>query len=251
MNALEGKVALVTGGNSGIGLATAREFHCSGARVVITGRDHVTLDKAAQELGKDVLAVTTDVSKLSDIDALIIRVQETFGKLDILFVNAGFFKGAPLEEIDEAAFDEMMAANFKGAYFTVQKALPILNKPASIIFNGSVNALTGIANSSLYTSSKGAVHALARALAAELIGRGIRVNVITIGPTATRLLARSGSSQAILDAQDVARVSRSPIKRLGRPEEVAKVALFLASDDSSFVVGSEIAADGGWLLNTM
>jgi NAD(P)-dependent dehydrogenase (short-subunit alcohol dehydrogenase family) len=114
-----------------------------------------------------------------------------------------------------------------------------------------VNALTGIANSSLYTSSKGAVQALARALAAELIGQGIRVNTITIGPTATRLLDRSGSSQAILDAQDVARVSRSPLKRLGRPEEVAKVALFLASDESSFVVGSEIAADGGWLLNTM
>jgi NAD(P)-dependent dehydrogenase (short-subunit alcohol dehydrogenase family) len=153
--------------------------------------------------------------------------------------------------VDEAAFDEMLHANFKGAYFTVQKALPFLNKPASIIFNGSVNALTGIANSSLYTANKGAVHALARALAAELIGRGIRVNTITIGPTATRLLSRSGTSQAILDAQDVARVSRSPVKRLGRAEEVANFALFLASDDSSFVVGSEIAADGGWLLNTM
>src|SRR5229473_3381533 len=169
MSSLEGKVAVVTGGNSGIGLATAREFH----------------------------------------------------------------------------------ANLKGAYFTVQKALPFFNEPASIIFNGSVNALTGIANSSLYTASKGAVHALARALAAELIGRGIRVNTITIGPTATRLLSRSGSSQEILQAQDVARISRSPVKRLGRPEEVAKVALFLASDDSSFVVGAEIAADGGWLLNTM
>ncbi len=145
----------------------------------------------------------------------------------------------------------MIDANFKGSYFTVQKALPYLNQPASIIFNGSVNALTGISDSSLYTAGKGAVHALARALAAELIGRGIRVNTITIGPTATHLLDRSGSPQAILDAQDVARVSRSPVKRLGRPDEIAKVALFLASDDSSFVVGSEIAADGGWLLNTM
>jgi NAD(P)-dependent dehydrogenase (short-subunit alcohol dehydrogenase family) len=132
-----------------------------------------------------------------------------------------------------------------------RKALPYLNEPASIIFNGSVNALTGIANSSLYTASKGAVHALARALSTELIGRGIRVNTITIGPTETRILARSGSSQEILQAQDAARISHSPIKRLGRPEEVAKVALFLASDDSSFVVGSEIAADGGWLLNTI
>lgn len=251
MSSLAGKVALVTGGNSGIGLATARAFHANGARVVIAGRDHVTLEEVARQLGSDVLAVQADVTKLDEIDRLMARAHETFGKLDILFVNAGIYQGAALEEVDEAAFDEMLAANFKGAYFTVQKALPFLNEPASIIFNGSVNALTGIANSSLYTSNKGAIHALARALAAELIGRGIRVNTITIGPTATRLLSRSGTSQEILDAQDVARVGRSPVKRLGRAEEVANVALFLASDDSSFVVGSEIAADGGWLLNTI
>ena len=251
MSLLAGKVAVVTGGNSGIGLATAREFHANGAKVVIAGRDRGTLEEVSRQLGSDVLAVPTDVTKLSEIDQLMTRTHETFGKLDILFVNAGIYKGASLQEVDEAAFDEMLNANFKGAYFTVQKALRFLNEPASIIFNGSVNALTGIADSSLYTANKGAVHALARALAAELIGRGIRVNTITIGPTATRLLARSGTSQAILDAQDVARISRSPVKRLGHPEEVAKVALFLASDDSSFVVGSEIAADGGWLLNTM
>ena len=251
MGSLAGKVALVTGGNSGIGLATARAFHASGARVVIAGRDRATLEAVAQESGAGVLAVQADVTRLNEIDRLMTRAYETFGKLDILFVNAGIYKGASLEEVDEAAFDEMLAANFKGAYFTVQKALPFLNEPASIIFNGSVNALTGIANSSLYTANKGAIHALARALAAELISRGIRVNTITIGPTATRLLSRSGTSQEILDAQDVARVSRSPVKRLGRAEEVASVALFLASDDSSFVVGSEIAADGGWLLNTM
>lgn len=251
MSLLEGKVALVTGGNSGIGLATARAFHANGARVVISGRDRETLEAVARQLGHDVLVVQADITRLSEIDRLMTQAHETFGNLDILFVNAGIFKGAPLEEVDEDAFNEMMNANFKGAYFTVQKALPLLNESASIIFNGSVNALTGIADSSLYTANKGAIHALARALAAELIGRGIRVNTITIGPTATRLLARSGSSQAILDAQDVARISRSPVKRLGRPEEVANVALFLASEDSSFVVGAEIAADGGWLLNTM
>lgn len=251
MALLEGKVALVTGGNSGIGLAAAKEFHANGAKVVISGRNPESLEAIAHELKDNVLAIPADVTRLTDIDRLMAQAHNTFGKLDILFVNAGIFKGAPLEEIDEAAFDTMMNANFKGAYFTVQKALPYLNQPASIIFNGSVNALTGIANSSLYTSGKGAVHALARALAAELIGRGIRVNTITIGPTATHLLDRSGSSAEILQAQDVARVSRSPVKRLGQPEEVAKVALFLASDSSSFVVGSEIAADGGWLLNTM
>jgi NAD(P)-dependent dehydrogenase (short-subunit alcohol dehydrogenase family) len=251
MNSLEGKVAVVTGGNSGIGLATAREFLTNGAKVVISGRDRGTLEEASRQLGPNVLAIPADVTRLGEIDQLMARAYERFGKLDIVFVNAGIFKGASLEKVDEAAFDEMLNANFKGAYFTVQKALPYLNTPASIIFNGSVNALTGIANSSLYTASKGAVHALARALSAELIGQGIRVNTITIGPTATRLLERSGSSQAILDAQDVARISRSPLKRLGLPQEVAKVALFLASEDSSFVVGSEIAADGGWLLNTM
>jgi NAD(P)-dependent dehydrogenase (short-subunit alcohol dehydrogenase family) len=251
MASLEGKVALITGGSSGIGLATAKEFHAAGAKVIITGLEPHTLDEVARQLGENVLAVPTDISKLGDIDRLMTRAHDAFGKLDVLFVNAGFYKGASLAAVDEAAFDEMIDANFKGSYFTVQKALSILNTPASIIFNGSVNALTGISDSSLYTAGKGAIHALARALAAELIGRGIRVNTITIGPTATNLLARSGTPQSILDAQDIARVSRSPVKRLGRPEEVAKVALFLACDDSSFVVGSEIAADGGWLLNTM
>src|SRR5438105_11511850 len=188
MSSLAGKVAIVTGGNSGIGLATARAFHANGAKVVITGRDPGTLEEVSRELGHNVLVVPADVSKLSEIDQLMARAHETFGKLDILFVNAGIYKGAPLEEVDEAAFDEMLNANFKGAYFTVQKALPFLNESASIIFNGSVNALTGIANSSLYTSNKGAVHALARALAAELIARGLRVNTITIGATPKRLV---------------------------------------------------------------
>lgn len=251
MSSLAGKVALVTGGNSGIGLATAKAFHAQGAKVVIAGRDHATLEGAAQELGHDVLAVPTDVSRLSDLDQLMARIHETFGKLDVLFANAGIFKGASLEEVDEAAFDEMMHANFKGVYFTIQKALPYLNAPASIILNGSVNALTGIAKSSLYTASKGAIHALGRALAAELIDRGIRVNTITIGPTATSLLTRSGSSPEILQAQDVARIGHSPMKRLGRPEEIANVALFLASDEASFITGAEIATDGGWLLNAI
>jgi NAD(P)-dependent dehydrogenase (short-subunit alcohol dehydrogenase family) len=251
MASLEGKVALVTGGNSGIGLATAKRFHASGAQVIITGRNAATLGAAAREIGANTLAVPTDLSQLAEIDRLMTRIRETFGRLDVLFVNAGMYKGASLADVDEAAFDEMIDANFKGSYFTVQKALPLFRHPASIIFNGSVNAVTGIADSSLYTSGKGAIHALARALAAELIGRGIRVNTITIGPTATHLLDRSGSPQAILDAQDVARVNRSPVKRLGTPDEVARVALFLATEDSSFVVGSEIAADGGWLLNTM
>src|SRR5438552_12050573 len=184
MSSLEGKVALVTGGNSGIGLATAREFHANGAKVVISGRDRGTLEEVSRQLGHNVLAVPTDVTKLSDIDQLLARAHETFGKLDILFVNAGIYKGAPLEEVDEGAFDEMLNANFKGAYFTVQKALRFLNEPASIIFNGSVNALTGVGNSSLYTANKGVVDALARALPDELISRRIRLDSTSIYPTA-------------------------------------------------------------------
>src|SRR5260370_9834039 len=159
MSSLAGKVAVVTGGNSGIGLATARAFHANGAKVVISGRDRETLEEVSRQLGHDVLAVQADVTKLRDIDQLMARAYETFCKLDILFVNAGVYKGAPLEEGGETAFDEMMNAHFKGAYFTVQKALPFLYEPASIIFNGSVKSLTGLANSSLYIATIGVVPA--------------------------------------------------------------------------------------------
>jgi NAD(P)-dependent dehydrogenase (short-subunit alcohol dehydrogenase family) len=246
---LQGKVALITGGNSGIGLATAREFHGQGAKVVLSGRDRGKLDAAVSQLGQDVLAVPSDTTKLSDIDELMARIQKAFGKLDILFVNAGIVDSKPLEATDEALFDALMNTNFKGAYFTIQKALPLLNDNASIILNGSVNALVGIAGSSVYSASKAALHSLARTLSAELIDRGIRVNTIVIGPTDTPILHRPEFSPEVIQALKQSIISLSPIKRLGRPEEVAKVALFLASADSSFVVGSEIAADGGVTAN--
>lgn len=249
MSTLQGKVALITGGNSGIGLATAREFHAQGARVVLSGRDREKLEAVANQLGPDVLGVPTDVTKLSDLDSLMVCTQAAFGKLDILFVNAGIAESRPLEATDEAFFDMIMNTNFKGAYFTIQKALPLLNEQASIILNGSINALVGMAGSSVYSASKAAVHSLARTLSAELIGRGIRVNTITTGPTDTPILSRAEYPPEIIQVlkEEVARLS--PIKRLGRPEEVAKVALFLASSDSSLVVGSEIAADGGITAN--
>lgn len=249
MRALQGKVALITGGNSGIGLATAREFHAQGARVVLSGRDREKLEAVANQLGPDVLGVPSDVTKLSDIDELMARAQTAFGKLDILFVNAGIVESKSLEAIDEATFDEIMNINFKGAYFTIQKALPLLNDQASIILNGSINALVGMAGTSVYSASKAAVHSLARTLSAELIERGIRVNTITIGPTDTPILHRADYPPEVIQALKQAVIGISPIKRLGRPEEVAKVALFLASSDSSFVVGSEIAADGGVTAN--
>jgi NAD(P)-dependent dehydrogenase (short-subunit alcohol dehydrogenase family) len=249
MGALQGKVALITGGSSGIGLATAREFHAQGARVVLSGRDREKLEAVVNQLGSDILGVPTDVTKLSDLDELMARTRAAFGKLDILFVNAGIAEPRPLEATDEAFFDRMMSTNFKGAYFTIQKALPLFNDQASIIINGSINALVGIAGSSVYSASKAAVHSLARTLSAELIGRGIRVNTITIGPTDTPILQRADYPPEVLQAHKESIARLSPIKRLGRPEEVAKVALFLASSDSSFVVGSEIAADGGITAN--
>ncbi len=243
MGALQGKVALITGGTSGIGLATAREFHAQGARVVLSGRDRQKLEAVANQLSPDVVGVRSDVTKLSDLDELMARTRAAFGKLDILFVNAGIAASRPLEATDEAFFDRMMNTNFKGAYFTIQKALPLLNDQASIIINGSINALVGMPGASVYSASKAAVHSLARTLSAELIGRGIRVNTITTGPTDTSILMRANYPPK----EAIARLS--PIKRLGRPEEVAKVALFLASSDSSFVVGAEIAADGGITAN--
>lgn len=249
MNTLQGKVALITGGSSGIGLATAREFHAQGARVVLAGRDRHKLEAVATQLGPDVLAVPTDVTNLSDLDALMARTRETFGNLDILFVNAGISGNRTLAEMDEAFFDEQMNTNFKGAYFTLQKALPLLNDQASIILTGSVSALVGLAGESVYSASKAALHSLARTLSAELIGRGIRVNTITVGPIETPILERAGNPPEVVEALYKMFASLIPVKRMGRPEEVAKVALFLASSDSSFVVGTEIAADGGSTAN--
>jgi NAD(P)-dependent dehydrogenase (short-subunit alcohol dehydrogenase family) len=250
MGALDGKVALVTGGNSGIGLATVREFHAQGAKVVLSGRDPKTLEEVVRELEHDVLAIPSDASKLSDIDELMTQTHATFGKLDVLFVNAGIGKNTPLEAVSEEDFDRIMNTNFKGAYFTIQKALPFLNGDASIILNGSINAHIGLANSSVYSASKAALHSLARSLSAELIGRGIRVNTIAIGPTDTPILSK-GRAPEVSAAVAQRLIARSPLKRLGRPEEIAKVALFLASSDSSFVVGSEIYAEGGVMFNTL
>src|SRR2546425_1288218 len=216
MSALQGKVALITGGNSGIGLATAREFHAQGARVVLSGRDREKLEAVANQLGPDVLGVPTDVTKLSDLDELMARTRAAFGKLDILFVNAGIAASRPLEATDEAFFDMIMSTNFKGAYFTIQKALPLLNDQASIIINGSINALVGMAGSSVYSASKAAVHSLARTLSAELIVRGIRVNTITTGPTNTPILNRADYPPEVIQALKESIARLSPIKRLGR-----------------------------------
>jgi NAD(P)-dependent dehydrogenase (short-subunit alcohol dehydrogenase family) len=245
MGKLEGKVAVITGGNSGIGLATAKEFREQGARVVITGRDQKTLDEAKREIGGDVLALRSDASSLTDIDKMLTAVNEKFGHIDVLFINAGVGKFTPVEAVTEELFDSIMDINFKGAYFTIQKALPFLNDNASIVLNTSINANIGMPNSSVYAASKAALITLARTLSSELIVRGIRVNAVSPGPVATPILGRIGLPPEALEETKNVLANQIPMKRFGRPEEIAKTVLFLASTDSSFLLGTEIIADGG------
>ncbi len=245
MNRFTNKVAVITGGNSGIGLATARRLASEGARVVITGRDPSTLATAAREIGGDVLTVRADVSNLADIDRLFEETKTRFATIDVLFVNAGVAPVAPLEAVTETHFDEIFNINVKGLYFTVQKALPLLNEGASIVFNASVADQKGVAGMSVYSASKAAVRSLARTMAAELIGRGIRVNAISPGPIATPIFGRMGLSKEERDGMAQGIASMVPMKRLGTPEEVAAAVAFVASSEASFITGQEIAVDGG------
>lgn len=247
MSKLTGKTAVVTGGNSGIGQAVAKEFVANGATVIITGRDQARLDSVAEEIGAE--AIQADVRDTQALERVFQHVQETHGGLDILFVNAGIARMGPVEAMTEAVFDEVMDINFKGAYFTIQKALPMMNENGSIILNGSVNAVVGFANASVYSASKAAVHSLARTLSAELADRGIRVNTLNIGPVETPLYSKLGLPQEAVESFAGTVLSKLTLKRFGQPEEIAKAAVFLASEDSSFVVGSELATDGGMLIN--
>jgi NAD(P)-dependent dehydrogenase (short-subunit alcohol dehydrogenase family) len=245
MARLTGKVAVVTGGNSGIGLATAKRFHEEGAKVVISGRDQKTLDEAVNTIGSDVVAVRGDVSKLADLDKLYKTVSEKFGKIDVLFANAGIAKFAPFAESTETLFDETFDVNVKGVYFAIQKALPLLNEGASIIINSSVVNETGAAAASVYAATKAAVRSLARTLTTELVDRGIRVNVVSPGPITTPIFGRTGLPKQMVDdfTRDI--VTKVPMKRFGKPEEVADAVLFLATPESSYITGVDINVDGG------
>jgi len=236
---------VVTGGNSGIGLATAKRLHDEGARVAISGRSQKTLDEAVKILGKDVLAVQADVAKLTDVDKLYAEVSQKLGKIDVLFVNAGVAKFAPLAETSESLYDEQFDINIKGAYFTIQKALPLLNDGASIILNTSVAASKGTPGASAYSATKAALRSLARTAAAELVELGIRVNAVAPGPIETPIFGRTGLPKEAIEgfAKDV--LSKVPMKRFGQPEEVAGVVAFLASSDASYITGVEINVDGG------
>jgi NAD(P)-dependent dehydrogenase (short-subunit alcohol dehydrogenase family) len=243
MGKLDGKVALVTGGNSGIGLAAAKRLVADGAYVFITGRRKSELDAAVKEIGRNVTAVQGDVSKLADLDRLFATVKEVKGRIDILFANAGIAEGAPLGEISEEQFDRMFDINVKGTLFTVQKSLPLLRDGASIILTSSIVGSKGPANRSVYSATKAALRSFARSWTTDLKNRKIRVNVVSPGAVDTPGLR--GLAQK--DGEGLNELYRDsvPLGRVGRPDDIASAVSFLASDESSYIAGTELFVDGG------
>jgi NAD(P)-dependent dehydrogenase (short-subunit alcohol dehydrogenase family) len=243
MGKLDGKVAVVTGGSPGIGLATAKRLVADGAHVFVTGRRRAELDSALAEIGRNATALQGDVSKLEDLDRVFAAVKEARGRIDILFVNAGVAEGTPLGSITEEAFDRHFGINVKGALFTVQKALPLMPDGASIILTSSVVGSKGFANRSVYSATKAALRSFARTWTTDLKKRRIRVNVVSPGAIDTPGLR--GLSSADSEGLDSIYRDRVPLGRVGRPDDVASAVSFLASDDSSYVAGIELFVDGG------
>ena len=238
-------VALVTGGTSGIGLAAAELFRAKGARVVVVGNDPDRLKAVAAGLGDSALALQADLRRSADIDRFIASVRDRFGRLDVLFANAGLGLAAPLEAVTEAQIDEPLAVNFKGLFFTVQKAVPLMHKGASIVLTTSFLNAVGTPGLSILSATKAAVRSLALTLGAELAPRGIRVNAVSPGPISTPFAGKMGLNPDQLKAMAEGVKARVPLQRLGEADEVARAALFLAGPDSSYVTGTELVVDGG------
>jgi NAD(P)-dependent dehydrogenase (short-subunit alcohol dehydrogenase family) len=245
MNRLENKVAVITGGNSGIGFATAKLFIAEGAKVIITGRRKESVDKAVEELGDQATGILSDTGSMKDINKLRAQVAAIHPTIDILFLNAGIGKFTSVEAADEATFDEQFNINVKGSYFTIQQLLPLLKDGSSIVLNTSINAHIGMPGAAIYAASKAAQLTLIRNISAELLGRKIRVNSVSPGPVTTPIYDKLGLSAEDLSATTDSIRSKIPVGRFGTPEEIAKVVLFLASDDSTFLLGAELVADGG------
>lgn len=242
---LAGKVALVTGGSSGIGLATAKQFIQEGAFVYITGRRQAELDAAVAVLGDQAKGIRADASRLAEIDILYARIQQDKRRLDVLFVNAGGGSFAPLGQITEEQFDQTFNTNVKGALFTVQKTLPLISDGGSVILNASIVSVQGVPNFSVYSASKAAVRSFARTWTSDLKDRKIRVNVISPGPIDTPGLSGLTQNEEQKNALYAQLAARVPLGRVGRPEEIARAAVFLASDDASYITGIELFVDGG------
>ncbi|SHG39128.1 glucose 1-dehydrogenase [Flavobacterium johnsoniae] len=249
MRNLENKVAVITGGSSGIGYESAAELTARGAKVIITGRSKAALAKAETEL--NVTGIVADQSDLKSIDSLVEKLKAKFGKIDILFLNAGIAFFEPVESASEEHFDKIIDVNVKGVYFTVQKLLPVLNDGGSIIFTTSANAHLAIPNSSVYSLSKAAVLSLNKVLSVELAPRKIRVNALTPGPVETPIFSKLGMEKEEIEGFSTVLSEKILLKRFGKTSEIAKTVAFLASSDASFITGSEIVADGGLTVNSV
>ncbi|CAD1785820.1 short-chain dehydrogenase [Xanthomonas arboricola pv. juglandis] len=249
MSRLAGKRTLITGGTTGIGLETAKQFLAEGARVIVTGVNPDSIAKAQAILGPDVPVLRADSASVAAQQELAQAVQAHYGQLDVVFLNAGVSVWVPIEEWTEQAFDASFAINVKGPYFLLQALLPVLANPASVVLNTSVNVHAGMARSSVYAATKAAFLSMTKTLSSELLGRGIRVNAVSPGPVETPLYDKLGVPDAYRAKLNEEIAASIPMGRFGTPEEVAKAVLYLASDESSWTVGSEIVVDGGRLLN--
>jgi len=245
MDRLKGKVALITGGGSGIGLASAKAFVDEGATVVITGRDDGQLRDAAANIGRNVWPIRADVGNLADLDKLYAEVAERVGHLDVLFANAGIMQLATLQQVTEEQFDREFRVNVKGVYFTIQKALPLLRDHGSIILTSSIANFSGTTGFNVYSATKAAVRSFARSWTNDLKSRGIRVNSLSPGPTQTPLGGKMGIPPEVMETFHEKIIAGIPLGRIGRPEETAQAAVFLASDESSFITGIDLCVDGG------
>lgn len=242
---LKDKVAVITGGNSGIGLATAKLFQDEGARVIITGRRKDAVEAAVKEIGGTCKGIVSDTGNLNDIVNLYEQIQQSGFRIDVLFLNAGIAIFGPFDTMDEAAFDAMVNVNFKGLFFNVQKAAPLLNEGASVIINSSIADQKGFPNTNIYAATKAAVRSLARTLSTELLERKVRVNSLAPGPIDTPIFDKVGvPAEAVPDMKE-SFSGQNPMKRMGSPDEIANAALFLASNDSSYITGIDLPVDGG------